>query len=104
MILYKTIAVSISIIAAISIFCGTWLGTLLLVDYITNAIAHAIDIKPIIEVSKAGILSNGAQIKLHELHNDPTDNVKQISTPKHKPSSTLCSPGSKKFNKKGNKK
>ena len=101
--LYTVIAVSINIVATIAIFFGMSIGMWSLVNKICSLIKRITGIKPIIEISKiekVGVLSEGTRIKLQELHNNPTDNVKQISTPKHKPSSTICSPGSKKGSRK----
>lgn len=95
--LYEAIAVLIYIVVVITVFYGTWIG-------MCSLIAHIIGIKPIIKMSKGGALSEGAKIKLPESYKEPTNSIKQISTPKHKPSSTICSPGSKKLNKKGHRK
>lgn len=89
--LYKTITITITMAATIAIFFGTWIGICSLIGYIANNITNT---KPI-------ILSNSAKTKLQKLQKDHDNRIQHISTPKHKPSSTICSPGSK---KKGNRK
>jgi len=95
--LYKAIAVLIYIVVVITVFCGTWIGMWSLID-------HIMDTKSIRKMSKGSMLSENARIKMQEFRKKLNDSIQKESTPKHKPSSTLCSPGSKKLNKKGNRK
>ena len=46
------------------------------------------------------MLSESARIKMQEFRKKLNDSIQKESTPKHKPSSTICSPGSKKGNRK----
>ena len=93
MLIYKIIDMSISVVAVITIFCGTWIG-------MGSLIGHIIDTKSIKAMSTGGMLAEDAKIKLHEFRKNPDNSVRQISTLKHKPSSTICSPGAKKKKKK----
>lgn len=97
MLLYKIIAILTSVVAVITIYCGTWIG-------IWSLINHIIDTKSIREMSKGIMLSESARIKMQEFRKKLNDSIQKESTPKHKPSSTICSPGSKKCNKKGHRK
>lgn len=46
------------------------------------------------------MLSESARIKMQEFRKKLNDSIQKESTPKHKPSSTICSPGSKKGSRK----
>lgn len=91
--LYKAIAILINIVVVITVFCGTWIGMWSLID-------HIIDTKSISERATVGMLSESARIKMQEFRKKLNDSIQKESTPKHKPSSTICSPGSKKGSKK----
>jgi hypothetical protein len=90
--LYKAIAILINIVVVITVFCGTWIGMWSLID-------HIIDTKSISEMPTVGMLSESARIKMQEFRKKLNDSIQKESTPKHKPSSTICSPGSKKKRK-----
>lgn len=91
--LYKAIAILINIVVVITVFCGTWIGMWSLID-------HIIDTKSISERATVGMLSETARIKMQEFRKKLNDSIQKESTPKHKPSSTICSPGSKKGSRK----